>query len=231
MKRSARTAAAILAAWLATPDGTLQAAQDLDQVREAALAHARGLLAGQPGEVKVEAPALDARLQLPGCAQLEAFLPGGTRLWGRAVVGVRCLRPEPWSVLVPVTVRVMGEAVFAARPLARGRPLEATDLDIQRVDLASLPAGVLSDPALALGRVPGVSVQAGLPLRAEMLRGATAVSTGQDVRILFVGDGFTVSSQGRSLGSGSVGDTLQVRSASGRVVRGVITGPGVVEVR
>lgn len=207
------------------------AAQDLEQVREAAVAFARAQLARQPGDVMVEAPGLDARLQLPSCGRLEAFLPPGARLWGRANVGVRCLQPEGWSLLVPVTVRVMGLALFTARPLARGATVTGADLDVRRVDLTSLPAGALTEPAQALERVAGVSVQAGLPLRGDMLRGATVVSSGQSVRILFAGDGFRVSSEGRAMGGGGMGDTIQVRAASGRVLRAVVVGPGEVEVK
>lgn len=141
------------------------------------------------------------------------------------------MQPEPWSLVVPITVRIMGDAVFAARPLLRGQSLQAADLDVRRVDLTSLPAGVLTNAAQALLRVPGVSLQAGLPLRGDMLRGATVVAIGQAVKIVVAGDGFTVTAEGSALGNGAVGDVLPVRSASGRVVRGVVSGPGVVEVR
>jgi flagella basal body P-ring formation protein FlgA len=224
-------AGALAAAWLIGHSVNLPAAQDPDRLREAALAFARTQLAGRTGEVQVEAGEVDRRLQLPPCDRLEAFLPAGTKLWGRSNVGVRCLGPEPWSLLVPITIRVMGDAVFTARPLVRGRPVEAADLEVRRVDLTGLPAGVLTEASQALERVPGTSIQAGLPLRAEMLRGATAVAAGQGVRILFLGDGFKVSSEGVALGNAATGDPVQVRAASGRVLRGVVTGPGVVEVR
>lgn len=232
MDSLARLATAALAAtWLAGHAVNLAAAQDPERVRDAALAFARAQLAGRPGEIIVEAAELDRRLQLPDCGRLEAFLPPGAKLWGRGNVGVRCLGPETWSLLLPVTVRVMGDAVFSARPLARGRAVEPADLEVRRVDLTALPAGVLTEAAQALDRVPGASIQAGLPLRAEMLRGATAVAAGQGVRILFVGDGFKVSSEGVAMGNAAVGEAVQVRAASGRVLRGVVTGPGAVEVR
>jgi flagella basal body P-ring formation protein FlgA len=204
---------------------------DLDRVRETAVQFARQQLAGQAGEIQVEGAAVDARLQLTPCAELEAYLPPGTRLWGRSHVAVRCLRPERWSLVVPITVRIMGDAVFTARPLARGLPVEPADLDIRRVDLTALPAGVLTHASQALQRVPGVSLQAGLALRADMLRGAVVVSTGQVVKILAAGEGFIVTSEGSALGNGAVGDILPVRSASGRVLKVVVTSPGVVEVR
>lgn len=231
MQRIPRLAVLLVIALLAGHGTPLLARQDLDQLHDAAVQFARQRLAGHGGDVQVEGGRVDARLQLAACTELEAYLPPGTRLWGRTHVGVRCQRPEPWSLLVPVTVRLMGEAVFTARPLARGQPVQPADLEVRRVDLTGLPAGVLTEAAQALQRVPGVSLQAGLPLRADMLRGAVVVSTGQLVKIFVVGDGFTVSSEGSALANAAVGEVLPVRAASGRVLKAVVTGAGLVEVR
>lgn len=205
--------------------------QDLEALRKAVVEFARSQAARLPGEVEIEVAPLDERLQLTACQGLQTYLPAGTRLWGRSSVGVRCQKPESWSIIVPVTVRVMAEALFTARPLARGEALTDQDVTAQRTDLTQLPAGVLTDRSQAVGRVPNVSVAAGLPLRTEMLRGAHAVTQGQNVRIIFTGDGFKVTSEGRALGNAALGETVQVRSASGKVVKGQASATGVVEVK
>lgn len=213
------------------PLPALAQGQDLEVVRRAAEAFARAQAATISGEVVVEAGALDTRLQLPACQTLQPYLPAGSRLWGRTNVGVRCQKPESWSVMVPVSVQVMADALFSARPLARGEPVTDQDIAAQRVDLTQLPAGTLTDRAQAVGRVPSVSLAAGLPLRAEMLRGAFVVTQGQSVRIVFSGDGFKVSSEGKALGNAALGEYVQVRAASGRVVKGQASSAGVVEVK
>ena len=49
--------------------------------------------------------ALDSRLKLAPCAQVQVYLPLGSRLWGRTRVGVRCLEGAVrWNVTVPTTV-------------------------------------------------------------------------------------------------------------------------------
>ncbi|PKO57320.1 MAG: flagellar basal body P-ring formation protein FlgA, partial [Betaproteobacteria bacterium HGW-Betaproteobacteria-19] len=53
---------------------------------------------GLPGRVELQISTLDSRNQLPPCAQLEAFIPGGTRPWGAISVGVRCESPVTWQV-------------------------------------------------------------------------------------------------------------------------------------
>jgi flagella basal body P-ring formation protein FlgA len=205
--------------------------QDLEAVRHAAEVFARSQTESLSGEVIIEAGPLDPRLQLAPCQSLQAYLPAGARLWGRSNVGVRCQRPENWSVMVPVTVQVMVDALFAARALPRGEPVSDQDIITQRVDLTQLPAGVLTERSQAVGRVPNVSLAAGLPLRADALRGAFVVTRGQTVRILFFSEGFTVSSEGQALGNAAVGDYVQVRAASGKVVKGRASSAGVVEVK
>jgi flagella basal body P-ring formation protein FlgA len=205
--------------------------QDLEAVRHAAEAFARSQTGSLSGEVIIEAGPLDPRLQLAACHSLQTYLPAGARLWGRSNVGVRCQRPENWSVMVPVTVQVMVNALFAARALPRGEPVADQDIIAQRVDLTQLPAGVLTDRTQAVGRVPNVSLAAGLPLRADVLRGAFVVTRGQTVRILFFADGFTVSSEGQALGNAAAGEYVQVRATSGKVVKGRASSAGVVEVK
>jgi flagellar basal body P-ring formation protein FlgA len=205
--------------------------QDLEAVRRAAEEFARAQTESLSGEIIVAAGPLDQRVQLAACQSLQAYLPPGARLWGRSIVGVRCQRPENWSVMVPVTVQVMVNALYAARALSRGEPVADQDITTQRVDLTQLPAGVLTDRSQAVGRVPNVSLAAGLPLRTDVLRGAFVVTRGQTVRILFSSADFTVSSEGQALGNAAVGEYVQVRTASGKVVKGRASSAGVVEVK
>jgi flagella basal body P-ring formation protein FlgA len=226
-----RTLAACAIALASASTPALAENQDLDAVRRSAEEFARGQTANLPGEVVVEAGTLDQRLQLGACQSLQPYLPAGARLWGRSNVGVRCQRPESWSIMVPVVVQVMVDALYSTRPLARGEPVADEDIAARRADLTQLPAGTLTDRRQALGRVPAVALAAGLPLRADLLRGAFVVSQGQNVRIVFSGEGFKVSSDGRALGNAALGEFVQVRSASGKVVKGQASGAGVVEVK
>ncbi|MGE5116392.1 MAG: flagellar biosynthesis protein FlgA, partial [Betaproteobacteria bacterium] len=95
--------------------------------------------AGMAGmRVSVEVGALDPRLKLAPCERIEPYLPAGTRLWGKAHIGVRCLSgPTRWNVYLPVTVHVWGRALVAASPLAAGTNLAAADLVEAEVDLAA----------------------------------------------------------------------------------------------
>lgn len=183
------------------------------------------------GEVSIEMAPVDKRLHLAACKALKPYLPQGARLWGRSHVGVRCEAPETWSLMVPVTVKVMGTALYSARPIPRGQSLTEADIESRSTDLTQLPAGILTDRHDALDKVANVALTAGLPLRKEMLKGATVVAAGEDVTITYAGNAVRVSTTGKALNNGAVGDSIQVRAASGKVLRTTVTAKGAVEVR
>jgi flagella basal body P-ring formation protein FlgA len=208
-----------------------ESAQDLEALRAAAVEYARAGTRDLRGKVDISAGPMDKRLYLPRCDAPEPFMPGGSRLWGRTQVGLRCTAPHHWSVLVPVEVRVESTALFAARPLASGQPLTEADLQVRTVDITRLPAGILTEPAQALGRVPRLSLAAGLPVRGDILRGVHVVAPGQSVSVTYRGDGIQIRAEGKALGAGATGDAVQIRMPSGKVVTGIVTGPGEADVR
>jgi flagella basal body P-ring formation protein FlgA len=205
--------------------------EDPENLRRQAIEFAQQQSTGLAGQVNVTAAPLDTRLRLPACSSLERYLPSGSRLWGRAQVGLRCTAPQAWSVLIPVHVRVEDTAVISARPLAPGQPLSEADIQVRTVDLTQLPAGVLTDAAAAVGRLPRVAVAAGVPIRGDMLRSVPVISQGQVVGVLYRADGLSIRAEGKALGAAAVGQTVQIRMPSGKVVLGTALGPGEVEVR
>ncbi|MGH6692755.1 MAG: flagellar basal body P-ring formation chaperone FlgA [Gammaproteobacteria bacterium] len=205
--------------------------QDLVELQRAAEAFARAHATALPGRAQIEALPLAPHTRLARCESLQTVLPPGERLWGDTSVIVRCVRPRAWSVFVPVSVKVFAEAVVTAHPIARGQVLTAADLSQGEQELTKWPTGPIVDPEQAIGKVAVVPLPARAALHADMLRAPYAVAEGQRVRVVFQGDGFRATSAGRSLGNAAVGETVRVRTASGKVVKGVAHSPGVVEVK
>lgn len=185
---------------------------------------------GYPGEVSFSIGPVDSRLKLAACGAIEAFLPAGSRLWGNATVGVRCTAPSPWTLYVPVSVRVMSAYLVSAMPLAAGRTLEAGDVLIQAGDLAQLPAGIFTHPAQAIGKTLVHGLATGQPLHQDMLRSPMAVQQGQSVKLVAVRPGLRASSDGRSLSNAAAGQLAQVRVPSGQVISGIARTGALVEV-
>lgn len=186
--------------------------------------------AGLPGEVSVKVGTVDARTALASCPAPEAFLQPGARAWGKTTVGVRCTAPSNWTIYVQAQVNVKAEYVAAAVPLAQGQPVEQGQLMLVKGDIAAMPNGILTDMTQAIGRTPTVSLAAGTPLRLDLLRSKPVVQQNQAVRLVLNGNGFSVSSEGRAIGTAGEGQVVQVRTASGTVVSGTARAGGMVEV-
>ena len=186
---------------------------------------------GLPGRVEVTLGALDPRLSFADCARIEPFLPPGARLWGRAYVGVRCTEGTPFTAFLPVTVKVTGPALVAARPLPAGSPVTAADVRLEEVELTREPPGALGDLAAVGGRVLSRPLAPGQMLRAEHLRVPPAVQPGEEVKVLLTGRGFSVSTEGRAINGAAEGQSVRVQTALGKTLTGTARAGRVVEVR
>ena len=204
--------------------------QDTSMLRQTVEQFLRVQTAGLPGQVNISVGNVDARTNLAQCAVPEAFMPNGSRLWGRTTIGVRCTTPSPWTIYVAATVQVIGEYVTTAAPLAQGQTVGPNDIIKIKGDLTTLPTGIITDVNQAIGRTAAISLPSGAPLRSDSLRAQPAVQQGQSVRVVSSGPGFRVSTEARALNNASEGQIAQARTASGQVVSGIAKAGGVVEV-
>lgn len=211
-----------------------EAAPSLDaaleqQVRELALQGTRHAVAGVT-RVDIEVGHLDARLRLAPCQRVEPYLPNGTRLWGKARIGLRCTQgPSAWNVFLPITVRVFGPALVAAAPLSAGSVIGVGDVIQAEVDLAEDPSVALADAQLAVGRTLARALNPGQSLRQSHLKLRQWFAAGDTVKVLAAGPGFSVSSEGLALTPGMEGQLARIRTESGRVLTGSPVGERTVE--
>ena len=192
----------------------------------------RSETANLPGRVSFHLGTVDPHLKLPAChATLEPFLPTGARLWGQAMVGVRCNEQNGWSMYVPATIKVVASVVYATRPLSHGQQVAVTDIALQEADLTQLSGGSLTAIDQAVGNTVVSNIAAGQPLRQDQLRSPIIIQQGQTVMLQTQGRGFSASAEGKALSAASDGQTVQVRITSGRTISGIARPGGVVEVR
>ena len=181
------------------------------------------------GRVEILVGQLDERLQLAPCARVEPYIPPGTRLWGRARVGLKCLEGAAWNVYLPIEVKVFGLALVASRPLAYGQAAGADDVRLEEVELTRESVAPLSDPAAVEGKTVTRSIVAGQVLRADYFRVPPAVGAGDNVRLVFSGAGFSVTASGRALNAAQEGQSVRVQTEFGRVVQGIARAGRMVE--
>lgn len=199
------------------------------QVRQLALEGTRQAMAGVT-RVEIDVGHLNPRLRLAPCQRVEPYLPPNTRLWGKARIGLRCAQgPSAWNVYLPITVKVYGPALVAATPLSAGASIGEADLIQAEVDLAEDNTMALTDPKLAVGRTLARALNAGQSLRQSHLKLRQWFAAGETVRVLAIGPGFSVASEGLALTPGIEGQLARVRTESGRVLTGTPVGERRVE--
>lgn len=192
----------------------------LERVRVLAETAARA--AAPPNtRVAVEIGALDARLRLAPCRQVQPYLPPGMAVWGRSRIGLRCINGVArWNVTLPVRVAVFGRAVVASGPLPAGVNLSQDLLALAEIDIAAEPGAVFTDPALLIGRTLARPLAAAEAVRAPALKSRQWFAAGETVQVMAVGAGFAVASEAQALSAGLEGQEVRVRFESGRVVSG-----------
>jgi flagella basal body P-ring formation protein FlgA len=180
--------------------------------------------------VEVEVGSLDPRLKLAPCTRITPYVPAGTRLWGRARVGLRCDEGARWSVYLPVTVKVFGPAWSVNQALPPGTLLEAAHLQQNEVDLAADASPVIRQPQAAIGRTLTRGLRPGQAVREADLKPRQWFAAGDTVRVITAGSGFAISADGQALGAGIDGRSVKVRIEGGRVVSGRATAERRIEV-
>jgi flagella basal body P-ring formation protein FlgA len=178
--------------------------------------------AGLP-RVEVITGRLDTRLRLAPCDQVQPYLPTGARLWGKARVGLRCVKGvTAWNIYVPVTVNVYGPALVSSAALPAGHVLAAEDFHQAEVNLAEdLLNAPLTDGALLLGRTLARPHAPGESLRQNSLKARQWFAAGDKVQIRVAGSGFAVAGAGEAVTAGMEGVPARVRTESGRMVQGM----------
>ncbi|MDH0865190.1 flagellar basal body P-ring formation chaperone FlgA [Mitsuaria sp. GD03876] len=206
-------------------DATLE-----DRLQTLAMAGARQVAPNQ-ARVEVELGRLDPRLRLAPCAQIQPYLPAGSRMWGRTRLGLRCLSGvTKWNVTLPLTIKVYGQAFVAAADLPAGTVLTQEHLRLAEVDIAGEAGAIYTQAEGWLGRHLSRPVAAGEALRSADLKLRQWVQPGDRVQVMATGDGYAIAGEGQAMGVGLEGQDVRVRFDNGRMVTGRTIGERRVEV-
>jgi len=205
--------------------------QDISLIQNAIKNYIYDHVTNPSGTVQVEVGQIDSRITLPKCPHLEPFVPPGGRLWGKTSIGVRCEGEFAWTIYVPAEVRVMANVLHIAKPVARDHAIGFDDLTLQLVNLTQIPEGILTEHSQVVGKIAAINLIAGQPVRQNMLRAPYIILRGQNVKLMAIGRGFSVSSEGHALTDASEGQVVQVRNSAGRIISGLARPNGIVEVQ
>jgi flagellar basal body P-ring formation protein FlgA len=174
--------------------------------------------------------AVDERLKLPECGQALTTQMERVIQRGQGTVAVSCSGPEPWRLFVPVRVAEALPVVVLRRAVQPGEVLTAEDFETRQQAAASLPLDYVSKTDLAIGQTVRRSQPAGAVLVAGALEQPPGVERGALVTLIAANGTIEVKAGGVALEPARLKEHVRVRSASGRVVEGLVEAPGQVRV-
>jgi flagella basal body P-ring formation protein FlgA len=168
----------------------------IERVRQLAETAARAT-APPDTRVAVEIGALDARLRLAPCQQVQPYLPPGMAVWGKSRIGLRCTDGTArWNVTLPVRVAVFGRVVVANTALPAGVNLSQEQLAMADIDIAAERGAVFTDASQLIGRTLARPLEASEAVRAPALKSRQWFAAGETVQVRVAGEGFAVASGG-----------------------------------
>lgn len=127
--------------------------------------------------------------------------------------------------LVLMALPLLAETVVPSRTIRSQSIIYQDDLAMQT---GSIP-GTVSDPAKIIGLEARITLYAGRPIRLGDVGPAALVERNAIVPILYVNGGLRLSSEGRALARGAIGDRIRVMNLSSRTtVVGTIQSDGTI---
>jgi flagellar basal body P-ring formation protein FlgA len=203
--------------------------QDQGQIRAAIeAAIAPRITATHEAQVEVEVGAIDSRLRLPACINMNVDLPATNA--SMMTAKVTCPSPN-WTLYVPIHLHAWVEAVVAAANLAPNTKLTQGLLTRGRADEFAGNSGLITDLHQADGKILRIGLMAGAPILSTQLDLPIAVHRGQQVILTLTDPGMTIKASATALDDGRVGDTITVENAETRkTLRATVAHDGGVEI-
>jgi len=167
-------------------------------------------------------------------ARLVAELPASFDARGSVRVTVKVLVDGTIAAVRTVSfdVRRAGFALVLTRGVRPGEAIDAGDVELRPVDATAIDPGRLESPKRLVRAVARRSLRAGTVLTESMLRRLPSVRRDELVTVLVRAGSLTLRARAVALADGRDGDVVVLQNpASGRRIRGLVVGPGLVEVK
>lgn len=170
-------------------------------------------------EIRIKRIAFDENIVIPaGKVRYEFIAPRQWEGWGRTVLGlvVRVDDQLVKNMSIPVEVEALTDMVVALFPLPRGVVVEASDVSLQKRDLAEVSGKVSFNLDDVLGKKVRVPIRANTPVRSDYLEKVPLVKNGQMVTIVAENGELRVTATGMARGAGAEGDLIMVQNMNSK---------------
>jgi len=180
----------------------------------------------------IQVSSLDPRLKLVKCkSPLKFKINSLSHSSSNVTVKTSCNDGSRWTIFIPAAVEIYRDVVVASQSLARGHRLTEDDINLQRANIMQLGNGYVSDPSRVIGMELKRSLRSLDTIKLNHVQEADVINKGDLVVLRVRSNVLVVQTEGVALSNGYVGEKIKVRNErSKRVVDGMVTGPGEVQV-
>lgn len=205
--------------------------QIIDAVTQAVSAHVDALFPDSKLRKEIQVGAIDKRLQLATCENLQVTLPVNQSYNRRINAKIDCLDSASWSITLPVSLRVFRLVAVASNQLVRNHRILAEDISFSEVDLDKLKQGYFTSSQALVGLQLKRNLMPQAPFTPKLLTLPVVIQRGEQVIISAQSSSLLIKTNGVALSNGALGQKIPIKNMrSERVVEGRVTGPGQVMV-
>ena len=197
------------------PQQALSAVDRVQEIRDAVTAFVTTRTSGTGWDVTIRRITISDPLKFPeGSIDYEIVAPQQWEGWGNISIAVLARQKDRLLRNIPVRVEVaaLTEMVVALRQIEYGTSIAASDLALQKREIAQnshLAAREIKDVA---GRKARTTLRANQPVRADQVEKIPLVKSGQMVTIIAENDVMKISVSGIAHSSGAEGDIVRVQN-------------------
>jgi len=114
------------------------------------------------------------------------------------------------TIRATARIAALAPVVVAARPIGRLKPITSDDLKMEKMNLAELPAGTMTEADDVIGKRARRNIDAGDILRPDLIEMPPLVKRGDMVVIVAESEGFKVTATGEAKSDGLRGEQVKV---------------------
>ena len=145
--------------------------------------------------------------------------------WGNLTISAKC---ENSTKYIQVYVAVTGSYVVANQSIGAGALMTEQMLKMQPGRLDKLPPNIILNKSEVLNHIALRNIDNGEPIKNSMLQKNWYVKAGQTVKVIVNGEGYSITSNGKTLSNGALGELINVKLNTGNVVEGVVSEDGII---
>ncbi len=188
---------------------------EIDQEKIKALVNAYLVknIRSDAGQVRIKQIRVGENVRLPaGRISYKVVAPRASRLLGKVPLAVNFDVNGKFyrRIWVSATIEILTDVVVTRKPLGRYKPITEDDISVQKMDLSRLPADIIRDPEMVLGKRTRRALGVQTVLRPNLVEFPPLVKRGDMVMIIAETQGLKITTFGQVKKKGRRGERIPV---------------------